>query len=156
MRPLLFITFPQGFRISEKFRHWTWRSGGKKTVKGVTDQQTHTQTDTHTDITTYRKHRPKGRCFENHLCLKKCSTIHFPEVGKINLSVLLYAGLIAPLQTRLTGLQIATLREYYGCTDWYNINSALFIPVQFAEGKKLLFQVCGNNNIYIFFRKNLN
>ena len=33
LRPLLTITFPQGFRISIKFGHWTSGSGGKKTFK---------------------------------------------------------------------------------------------------------------------------
>ena len=33
LRPLLFITFPQGFRISKKFGHWTSGSGGKKTTE---------------------------------------------------------------------------------------------------------------------------
>ena len=31
LRPFLFITFPQGFRKSKKFEHWTWGSGGKNT-----------------------------------------------------------------------------------------------------------------------------
>ena len=33
LRPLLFITFPQGFRISKNIRHPTSGSEGKKTVK---------------------------------------------------------------------------------------------------------------------------
>ena len=33
LRPLLFVTFPQGFRKSKKFGHWTSGSGGKKTFK---------------------------------------------------------------------------------------------------------------------------
>ena len=33
LRPLLSITFPQGFRKSKKFGHWTLRSEGKKTFK---------------------------------------------------------------------------------------------------------------------------
>ena len=33
LRPLLSITFPQGFRKSKKFGHWTLGSGGKKTFK---------------------------------------------------------------------------------------------------------------------------
>ena len=45
LRPLLSITFPQGFRISKKFGHWTSGCGSKKTVKhseqSVTDRQTH-------------------------------------------------------------------------------------------------------------------
>ena len=31
--PLFSITFPQGFRKSKQFGHWTLRNGGKKTVK---------------------------------------------------------------------------------------------------------------------------
>ena len=33
LRPLLSITFPQGFRESKKFGHWTLGSGGKKRFK---------------------------------------------------------------------------------------------------------------------------
>ena len=33
LRPLLSITFPQGFRISKKFGHWTLENGGKMTFK---------------------------------------------------------------------------------------------------------------------------
>ena len=33
LRPLLSNIFPQGFRISKKFGHWTSGSGAKKTVK---------------------------------------------------------------------------------------------------------------------------
>jgi hypothetical protein len=33
MRPLFFITFPQGFQISKNFGHWTSGSVGKRTVK---------------------------------------------------------------------------------------------------------------------------
>ena len=33
LRPLLSITFPQGFQKSKKFLHWTLGSGGKKTLK---------------------------------------------------------------------------------------------------------------------------
>ena len=56
MRPFLSITFPQGFRKCKKFGHWTLGSGGKKTVK-LSEKvwRTNTQTDTHTDILTYRK-----------------------------------------------------------------------------------------------------
>ena len=69
LRPLLSITFPQGFRISKNIRHPTSGSGGKKTVKQYlkseqtdtrTDGQTDTRTDGQTDISTYRKHRPRG------------------------------------------------------------------------------------------------
>ena len=44
-RPLLEFTFSQGFRISQKFGHWTLGSGGSKTVnqseQSVTDRQTY-------------------------------------------------------------------------------------------------------------------
>ena len=33
LRPLLFVTFPQGFRKSNKFVYWTSGSSDKKTVK---------------------------------------------------------------------------------------------------------------------------
>ena len=61
LRPFLSITFPQGINISKIFGHPTLGSGGKKTFKRYlksehTDGQTHTQTD----ISTYRKHRPRG------------------------------------------------------------------------------------------------
>ena len=58
MRPLLSITFPQGFQISKNIGHPTLGSGGKKTFKGFlksehTDRQMDGQTDTQTDISTY-------------------------------------------------------------------------------------------------------
>ena len=68
VRPLLSITFPQGFRISKNIGHPTSGSGGKKTVKRyLKSEQTNTQTDgqTHrqTDISTFKKHRPRGPMF---------------------------------------------------------------------------------------------
>ena len=59
------ISFSQGFQISKNIGHPTWGSGGKKTVKRYlksehTHKHTKTQTDTHMDILTYRKHRPRG------------------------------------------------------------------------------------------------
>ena len=33
LRPLCSITFPQGFRLSKKFGHWTLGTGGKKNFK---------------------------------------------------------------------------------------------------------------------------
>ena len=39
LRPLLSITFPQRFRESKKFAHWTSGSGGKKTVKRIEKHQ---------------------------------------------------------------------------------------------------------------------
>ena len=69
MRPLLFITFPHGFRISKNFGHPTSGSGGKKTVKRyLKSEQTDRQTDRQTHIWTYRLIEsidPEGRCFEN-------------------------------------------------------------------------------------------
>ena len=64
--PLLSITFPQGFQIFKYIGHPTSGSGGKKTVKRYlkseqTDRQTHKQTDKDMDISTYRKHRPRGQ-----------------------------------------------------------------------------------------------
>ena len=50
--PFLSITFPQGFQKSRNFGHWTTGSGGKKTEwESVTNKQT----NTHMDISTYRK-----------------------------------------------------------------------------------------------------
>ena len=65
MRLLLFITFPQGFRISKNIGHPTSGNGGKNTIKRYlqseqTDRHTDRQTNTHMDILTYRKHRPRG------------------------------------------------------------------------------------------------
>ena len=63
MAPLLSITFHQGFWISKNIGHPTSGSGGKKTVKRYLKSEhthTHRQTHTRTDISTYRKHRPRG------------------------------------------------------------------------------------------------
>ena len=62
LRPLLSITFPQGFWKSNQFGHWTSGSGGKRLLNGVKkcDGQTHGQTNKHTNILTYRKNRPRG------------------------------------------------------------------------------------------------
>ena len=56
-RPLLSITFPQGFRISKRIGHPTLGSGGKKTFKRYlkseqTDKQTDGRTDTQAEIST--------------------------------------------------------------------------------------------------------
>ena len=55
LRPLLSITFPQGFRISKNIGHLTLGSGGKKTFKRYlksehSDKQTDTQTDGHFNL----------------------------------------------------------------------------------------------------------
>ena len=77
LRPLLSITFPQGFQISKNIGHPTSESGGKKTFKRYlksehTDRRTNRRTDRQTDISTYRKHRPTGPM----LCkFKGCSSI---------------------------------------------------------------------------------
>ena len=53
LRPLLSITFPQGFRISKNIGHLTSGSWGKKTVKRyLKSEQTHRRTDGHTDTQT--------------------------------------------------------------------------------------------------------
>ena len=50
MRPLLSITFPQGFWISKNIRHPTSGNGGKKTFKRyLKSDHTDTQTDGRTD-----------------------------------------------------------------------------------------------------------
>ena len=66
MRPLLSITFPQGFQISKSVGHPTSGSGGKKTFNWYlksqqTDRQTDTRTDGHFDIESIG---PEGQCFE--------------------------------------------------------------------------------------------
>ena len=62
VRLLLYITFPQGFRISKNIGHPTSGNGGKKPLNGTSKVNRHTdkQTDKQTDILTYRKHRPRG------------------------------------------------------------------------------------------------
>ena len=56
LRPLLWITFPQGFRIFKNFGHQISGSGGKKTFQRyLKSEQTNRQPDRHTDIWTYRK-----------------------------------------------------------------------------------------------------
>ena len=64
MRPLLSITFPQGFRISRNTGHPTLGSGGKKTVKRyLKSEHTDRQTNKYMDISTHRKHRPRGLAY---------------------------------------------------------------------------------------------
>ena len=68
LRPLLSITFPQGFRIFKNIGHLTSGNWGKKTFKRYlksehTDGQTHGQTDILTYIESFG---PEGRCFENY------------------------------------------------------------------------------------------
>ena len=62
LRPLLSITFPQGFRISKYFGHPTSGSGGKIGLKIYYMKRGHIYT--YMDIATTRKNRPKGRFFE--------------------------------------------------------------------------------------------
>ena len=60
LRPLLSKTFPQGFRLSKNIGHPTLGSGGKKTFKRyLKSEHTDKQMDRQTDISTYRKHRPR-------------------------------------------------------------------------------------------------
>ena len=71
MRTLLFITFPQGFRISKNIGHLTWKGevGEKRRLKGTlkvntqTDRRTDRQTDGHADG--HFGFSPEGGCFEN-------------------------------------------------------------------------------------------
>ena len=50
LRTLLFITFPQGFRISKNIGHPTFGSGGKKTFKRyLKSEHTDRRTDRRTD-----------------------------------------------------------------------------------------------------------
>ena len=66
LRPLLPISFPQGFWISKNIGHPTSGSGGKKTFKQyLKSEHTDKHTDTQTDISTYRKHRPRGSMLWN-------------------------------------------------------------------------------------------
>ena len=73
MRPLLSITFPQGFRISKNIGHPISGSGGKKTFKRNLKSK---QTDRHkkTNILTYRKQRRLKKWF---LDLHQIKVIHF-------------------------------------------------------------------------------
>ena len=61
---ILSITFSQGFQISKNVGYPTLGSGGKKTFKRyLKSAQTDKQINTYTpqaDISTYRKHRPRG------------------------------------------------------------------------------------------------
>ena len=74
--PLLSITFLQGFRISKNIGHPTSESGGKKTVKRyLKSEHTQRQTNTQTDIWTFRLIEsigPEGRCFENSQDILVC------------------------------------------------------------------------------------
>ena len=64
VRPLLSITFPQGFRISKNIAHSTSGSGGKKTFKRyLKSEQTHRQTDRRTNRL-IESIGPEGQCFE--------------------------------------------------------------------------------------------
>ena len=58
LRPLLSTTFPQGFWISKNIGHPTSGSGAKRRLNDTS--KVNTQTNTQTDISTYRKHRPRG------------------------------------------------------------------------------------------------
>ena len=57
LRPLLSITFPQGFQNSINFGHLTLGRGKKRRLNGTAKSK---QTPPHTDKSTYRKHRPRG------------------------------------------------------------------------------------------------
>ena len=59
---ILSTTFPQGFWISKNFRHPILGSGKKRRLDGTpkVNTRTHGQTDTRTEILTYRKHQSRG------------------------------------------------------------------------------------------------
>ena len=84
MRPLLSITFPQGFRISKNIGLPTSGSGGKKTVKRyLKSEQTNRQTDIHTNIWTFRLIEsigPEGLCFEK-LLIQETTLMYCQGVG---------------------------------------------------------------------------
>ena len=69
LRPLLSITFLQGFRISKNIGHPTSGSGGKKNVKRyLKSEHTDRQTDRRTDKRRFRLIESiglEGRCLEN-------------------------------------------------------------------------------------------
>ena len=82
VRPLLSITFPQGFRISKNIWHPISGSGGKKTVKRYlkseqTDKQIHRRTNRLIESI-----GPEGRCFENTLLF-----MHLGPLQQINLNI---------------------------------------------------------------------
>ena len=70
LRPLLSITFPQGFRIFKNIGHPNSVSGGKKTGKRyLKSEQTDRQTDRQTNIWILRLIEsigPEGHCFEKN------------------------------------------------------------------------------------------
>ena len=49
VRPLLCVTFPQGFQISKNFGHPTLGSGVKRRLNGTKREQTNTWTDGRTN-----------------------------------------------------------------------------------------------------------
>ena len=68
MRHLLSITFPEEFKIPKNFGHW--EGGAKRRLNGTSkvNTQTYRQTDTQTNIRTFRLIEsigPEGRRFEN-------------------------------------------------------------------------------------------
>ena len=68
MRPLLFIIFPQGFRISKNIGHPTLGSGGKRRLNGTS--KVNRQTDRQTDRRTFQLIEsivPEGQCFESYI-----------------------------------------------------------------------------------------
>ena len=67
MRPRLFpLLFPKDSESLKNLDIQLWEVGSKRRLNGTTkvnrqtDKQINRQTDTRTDISTYRKHRPRG------------------------------------------------------------------------------------------------
>ena len=72
LRPLLSITFPQGFRITKNIGHWTLGNGDKKTFKRyVKSEHTDGQTDTRT-FWLIESIGSEGRCFEKLVFVIYC------------------------------------------------------------------------------------
>ena len=76
LRPLLYITFPQGFQKLKFLDIGLWEVVAKRPLNGVrkcdgqTSTQTNTQTNTQTDIRTFRlieRIGPEGRFFEKEI-----------------------------------------------------------------------------------------
>ena len=62
LRPILLVTLPKDSEYLKHLDIKIWEVGAKRPLKGVRkcDGQTDRQTNKHTDISTYRKQRPRG------------------------------------------------------------------------------------------------
>ena len=129
LRPLLSITFPQGFRISNKIGHPTSGSGGKKTVKlYLKSEQTHRQTDRRTDRrtdkSTYRKHRPRGPMLGKQL-------FHYIQTQYQNLIANLFCWTPCTLYTALFSVQFT-----FQCIMHCSLHCSVYCAVQIEYDTK--------------------